>query len=195
MTPFPLPPPGPRADGYIQEEYTCNMRRVLRIVLAIPAACSILVFVALAGSCCYGWRIKTASLDLWADRASTGFESCGYVEMPVSRDRPRDGSFAGVKWAVEFVGSASAPGRLCRIEANTLSPLTLSLAMSLGWIGARAVIPSRRHKLMSHWECPSCGYDARATPQRCPECGTALPFRSERTEVVDADVIPKGRPK
>lgn len=46
-------------------------------------------------------------------------------------------------------------------------PFWLLVPMSL--VG---IIRSRRHKAPLKGRCSKCGYDLRATPERCPECGT-----------------------
>jgi predicted Zn-ribbon and HTH transcriptional regulator len=51
--------------------------------------------------------------------------------------------------------------------------LTQVLPAVLVFRRARKAFAEDRERLVKSGLCPACGYDLRATPGRCPECGTA----------------------
>jgi hypothetical protein len=78
-------------------------------------------------------------------------------------ERPQRDTFVIAYWSWQ-------PGETCFIVSIPLLPFALL-----------ALIPAIRHGRAAWrlWHegpgpglCPSCGYDLRASPDRCPECGT-----------------------
>ena len=55
---------------------------------------------------------------------------------------------------------------------SVVSTLMAAVAMAAAWWREAAALRLRRRvRRIARGQCPSCGYDVRASSGRCPECG------------------------
>jgi hypothetical protein len=77
-----------------------------------------------------------------------------------------------ISWAT--VDAASVGQTRCDILLRLWLPL-----IALGVIGVWGCAPSLVRYFRPEGTCRACGYDLRASPDRCPECGTPAPKRAD----------------
>lgn len=59
------------------------------------------------------------------------------------------------------------------LEFRPATLLAAALVLPMAWAGRAARRLARRRERATLGLCAACGYDLRASPDRCPECGTA----------------------
>ena len=85
-------------------------------------------------------------------------------------------------WTLIFLAFTTPPGVVALLELLTTGHVGYQSAGPLAWLSIVALIMGRgirdgfreakQLNRVAAGSCPCCGYDLRASPERCPECGT-----------------------
>ena len=149
---------------------TWGMRRSLAVGVFLHAQDSLyLAYLGMVGN-------QTVLATMAASRAS---EST-YLRLDV-RDRSMMEPLLSREGSVSCLGFTlvrQTRGKWMIAVPDWFLVLLLGLAPAIGFHRAR-----QRARRLRNGFCPHCGYDLRATPDRCPECGTAVSVDLTRNAV------------
>ena len=81
---------------------------------------------------------------------------------------PRDVTVtAWQRWAYEYQRTSNGPEVIRYLAVHDVWLVALTSVLPGCWV----LVARRRRRLLMLGRCAACGYDLRATPERCPECG------------------------
>ena len=111
----------------------------------------------------FGLFLCRGSLDAWVYRGGVSPRTGPWLKLenrPTGEWSMMQGVLGFRYWSYDHGKSGGGVG----------VPLILIAAICIGAIW----LLRRRARRMRKGLCPVCGYDLRASPQRCPECGTPV---------------------
>jgi hypothetical protein len=81
--------------------------------------------------------------------------------------------------------ASTVPLQLQRLKMSFATATVLFALLPAGWFTVWCIRVYRRRHRHLEGHCQNCGYDLRATPDRCPECGReSSPARSAKPDSV-----------
>jgi hypothetical protein len=105
--------------------------------------------------------------DSWKQSWHCAFRSFKPIEHLIYNTPPLGFNFMGF----DIGGKNTPAGALWAVDAPDWS-----LVIIFGALGICRVAPELKRRIrVKSGRCAVCGYDLRATPDRCPECGTVPP--------------------
>src|SRR5437773_5733134 len=84
--------------------------------------------------------------------------------------RPESSSHSGRFAGIEWLTGEQPPYNF--IDPGRRMIIVLPPWLPCGFAAVGLLLPLLRRR--THGRCSNCGYDLRATPERCPECGTPV---------------------
>jgi hypothetical protein len=100
-----------------------------------------------------------------ADRAE---QRGWYARSDDARPVPYAGGWLATRWGFAIDRSRNPSFDGGRLVLPKWVPVTLFALLPIARV---AITVRRRRRGIRQGRCPRCGYDLRATPDRCPECG------------------------
>jgi hypothetical protein len=107
-------------------------------------------------------------LYLWRNPADP---AAAYQPMPPQAVRTASGNVETTAFAGFAVRRPGYPFHSLQVDLPLWAPVAAAAVLPLAW----AVAMVRKRRQVKAGKCKTCGYDLRATPGRCPECGAENP--------------------